>query len=124
MDTRPHSPPDDRRPLHVVLYYWGAVILVLGLFTSTSIYFFTEDTTSDSSRQITGARMYQHDIRLIGGKAAVYATQFDDWFADLWHGRQLAWTIAIIAAAFAGLCFGLGWLISESPGNEPEDGTR
>lgn len=66
--------------------------------------------------------MYQHNIELMGGRGAVYAARFNDWLADLWHGRQLAYTIAVMSAVIAALCFLLGLLISEPLVNEPDNG--
>ena len=33
------------------------------------------------------------------------AAEFSQWFSDLWHGRQLAFTVAILCTAIAILCF-------------------
>jgi hypothetical protein len=116
----PHA-PDARPPLHVILYRWGAVIFVLGLATSLVLYILAADDTRDPTRQITRAKMYQHNIELMGGKGALYAARFNDWFADLWHGHQLAWTIAVISVVVAAICFLLGLLISEPLPVEPDE---
>jgi hypothetical protein len=41
----------------------------------------------------------------VGGMAAVYAARFNRWLAGLWHGRPLAYTVAILSVAIALLCF-------------------
>lgn len=41
-------------------------------------------------------KRFVHDLELYGGKANVIAAEFRDWFAGLWYGRNLAFTIAAI----------------------------
>ncbi|MGO4157820.1 hypothetical protein [Cupriavidus sp. YAF13] len=33
------------------------------------------------------------------------AAEFSQWFSDLWHGKQLAFTVAILCTGIALLCF-------------------
>src|SRR5512141_743477 len=47
-------------------------------------------------------KSYVHDLELFGGKANVLAAQFRDWFDSLWHGKQLAYTVAILTLLAAG----------------------
>jgi hypothetical protein len=42
------------------------------------------------------SKKYLHDLEVYGGKANVLAAQFRDWFAGLWSGTNLAWTIAAL----------------------------
>lgn len=42
------------------------------------------------------SKKYLHDLEMYGGKANVLAAQFRDWFAGLWSGTNLAWTIAVL----------------------------
>jgi hypothetical protein len=41
-------------------------------------------------------KIYRHDLEVYGGKAAVLADEFRRWFIGLWHGKSLAFTIALI----------------------------
>ena len=59
--------------------------------------------------------MYEHNLEVIGGKLNVYLAQFDDWFASLWHGTALAYTVAVLAVAIALACFGVAHLIATTP---------
>lgn len=87
------------------LYLTGAIILLVGLGGAALIYRMAAD---DSSR-VTGyeiidgnaypvapenSKMYIHDLEVFGGKSAVLADEFRLWFAGLWQGRSLAFTIA------------------------------
>ena len=46
-------------------------------------------------------KKYIHDLELYGGKANVAAAEFQEWFAGLWYGRNLAYTIAVITLCLA-----------------------
>lgn len=41
-------------------------------------------------------KKYLHELRVMGGKANELADEFQDWFAGLWHGEQLARTVAVL----------------------------
>jgi len=41
-------------------------------------------------------KKYLHDLEVYGGKANVVAAEFREWFAGLWAGTNLAWTIAVL----------------------------
>jgi hypothetical protein len=47
-------------------------------------------------------KKYLHDLEVYGGKANVIAAQFRDWFDSLWHGKQLAFTVAVLTVIAAG----------------------
>ena len=42
------------------------------------------------------SKKYLHDLEMYGGKANILAAQFREWFAGLWSGTNLAWTIAVL----------------------------
>lgn len=41
-------------------------------------------------------KKYLHDLQVYGGTANVLAAEFREWFAGLWYGRNLAYTIAVL----------------------------
>ena len=41
-------------------------------------------------------KKYIHDLQVYGGTANVLAAEFREWFAGLWYGRNLAYTIAVL----------------------------
>ena len=108
-----YVPTGQPRPLHAVIYYWGVAILLVGLVGAALIYVFAaDDGDTDRASEIASGRMYKHNLELMGGKFAVYADQFNQWFAGLWHGRPLAYTVAVLAVAIALVCFWAGRLMS------------
>jgi hypothetical protein len=94
--------------LRTFLYLTSTIILLVGLISSTLIYRAAmNDSTSDLSYEIVGGfvypgaggytKKYVHDLQLYGGNAAVLADEFMRWFAGLWHGKSLSFTVAGIA---------------------------
>ena len=41
-------------------------------------------------------KKYLRDLEVYGGKSNVLATEFREWFDSLWHGKRLAFTVAVI----------------------------
>jgi hypothetical protein len=85
----------------------GAIMLLVGLGSAVFIYrAATNDSSSASGYEVIGgfiypssgvnSKKYMHDLELYGGKAAVLTDEFTRWFAGLWHGTSLAFTVACI----------------------------
>ena len=85
----------------------SVIILLVGLGSAVLIYRTAEnDSNSVLGYEIVGgqaypirpedSKMYRHDLELYGGKAAVLSDEFSRWFAGLWHGKSLAFTVAYI----------------------------
>ena len=95
-------------------------ILVAGLVSAALIYAFaTENADAEAAAERTSGGAYQHDLELMGGKFALLSTEFDEWFASLWHGRPLAYTIAVVSVALAGVFFWVAHVSAPLPG-EPD----
>jgi len=41
-------------------------------------------------------KKYLRELRVMGGQGNVLAAEFQDWFAGLWEGRELADTVAVL----------------------------
>jgi hypothetical protein len=93
-------------------------VLAVGLIAAGLIYVFAADDPEAEALRETRGRMYEHNLEVIGGKFAVYLAQFNDWFASLWQGTALAFTIAVLSIAIALGCFWVSHLIATAP---PED---
>jgi hypothetical protein len=115
--------PTPREPLHVRIVYGGAAVLVLGLVSAAVIYIFAaDDGGADPAAQIASGRVYEYNIERIGGMAAVYAARFNRWLAGLWHGRSLAYTVAVLSVAIALVCFVVARMVFVRRSIEPDDG--
>lgn len=112
------SEPPRQPPLHAVLRWWGGAVLAVGLTVAALIYALApSDEGIDAASEIARGRMYQHNLELMGGKAGALMAEFNEWFAGLWHGRSLAYTVAFLAIVAALGCFGAARLMSEPHGN-------
>jgi hypothetical protein len=79
-------------------------ILVLGFAAAVVIYLTAQPPPGNPlGYDPLDTKKYLHDLEVYGGKANVLAAEFREWFDGLWHGKQLAFTVAVItvAAAFA-----------------------
>ncbi len=93
--------------LQTRLYLIGAIVLLLGLSSSTWIYLTNEDAPANIlGYEIVGGKAYLvtpenskayiHDLKLMGGNSVVLADEFSRWFVSLWHGKSLALTVACL----------------------------
>src|SRR5450759_4981144 len=77
-------------------------ILVLGFAAAVVIYLTAQPPPENPlGYDPLDTKKYLHDLEVYGGKANVIAAQFRDWFDALWHGKQLAFTIAVITVIAA-----------------------
>ncbi len=84
------------------LYLIAAIILLVGLGSAVSIYLTAEDASNNTLvNNYENSKIYRHDLELYGGKANVLADEFSRWFAGLWHGKSLAFTIACITVCIS-----------------------
>src|SRR2546426_8595707 len=78
-------------------------ILVLGFAAAVVIYLTAQPPPGNPlGYDPMDTKAYLHDLEVYGGKANVLAAQFRDWFDSLWHGKQLAFTVAVLTAIAAG----------------------
>ncbi len=113
-------------PLQIRLCWAGAIVLAVGLLAAIGIYVTaTDEITSLQGYEISGgtvraitadsSRRYRHELERNGGKMAVLMDDFLRWFGGLWHGRQLAYTLAFLAMAVSLLCFWLADSLTPRP---------
>ena len=53
------------------------------------------------------------ELARLGGTASVQTAEFDQWLGSLWHGRNLAGTLAVLGMLAGGACWWLGGLMGE-----------
>lgn len=101
-----------RRRLNLI----GVAILLTGWLGAAAIYASAADENSDALGYefVDGvaypilayeSKSYRHDLERFGGKAAIMADDFNRWFAGLWVGKHLAYTLATLATGVALACF-------------------
>lgn len=92
------------------LYLSSILVLLLGLCAAAAVYV----TAGSDSNNAVGyevingvaypvapedSKAYQRELERFGGKANVLAVEFTRWFAGLWQGRRLAFTLGFLSAA-------------------------
>ena len=83
----------------------AAWILAVG-FAAALVIYVTASPPGDSLGD--GPEMTKQHLREMetyGGTANVLASEFREWFAGLWQGRALAFTVAGLSVLLAGLVF-------------------
>ena len=111
------------------LYLAGAIILVVGLIAAALVYFLAANPTDTGAAgySIVGGNSYAltlfestrelQEVERLGGQPAVLVLEFHRWFLSLWHGQRLAYTLALLSAAVALLCFHIAGLMGEDVGD-------
>ena len=112
-------------PLHARIFYAGVFILVAGLIGAALIYWLTADSAAKKTEiEFANPRAYEFQIERLGGKAAVYVVRFNEWFTGLWQGRQLAFTVAVLAVVIALICFWLSKRMAEALPSDRRQGSE
>src|SRR5690242_9517379 len=58
-------------------------------------------TGDDDVYDLEHSRKYLRQLEQIGGKAGIFANDLRDWLSGFWHGRSLAYTIAVLTVLVA-----------------------
>lgn len=107
-------PRETASPIHSRFDLAGTLILVVGLVIAAVIYVTAADDNSAAvNQELTNTKRYEYELERIGGKAAVLAAEFNQWFESLWHGKQLASTVAFFSIAVALGCFLIAHVLSD-----------
>jgi hypothetical protein len=107
----------------VRLHIAGYVVLIVGTVASAWAYrVATRDELGEAlMAQARNTRDYRGQMENIGGKANVLGADIQEWFGGLWHGRNLAYTLAVLTIAAALLLFYIAFALPDLPpfGEEP-----
>ncbi len=74
----------------------SALLLAAGFAAAIAIYFTAAPEAANPFGDPWASKRFIHEMRVIGGAANTAAAEFVDWFASLWHGRNLAGTVAVL----------------------------
>lgn len=97
----PFGPVD---PVRLRRWLWG--ILALGFGAALLIYVTATPAPADAlGYDPMDTKRYLRELEVVGGKANVLGAQFQQWFMGLWHGRPLAFMVALATVLLA-------WLVS------------
>jgi hypothetical protein len=107
----------------VRLYALGFTVLAAGSACSYWAYrVAVADELGDSlMARARDTKGYQGQMEYLGGKANVLGSDITSWFVGLWHGRNLAYTLAVLTLVVALACFYVAFALPDLPpfGDEP-----
>ena len=82
-------------------YLVTAIILLIGFGTAVTVYLTATETPDNPFAEYEQSKRFAHEVQRMGGKMAIVANDASAWFGALWHGWQLAYTIAGITLMIA-----------------------
>jgi hypothetical protein len=89
----------------------AAAILLAGWGGALAIYLTAGEAAVDPMAEFEQSKKFSYELERMGGKAALAANDLNKWFAGLWQGQTLAFTVGvitvIIAAAYCFIASGL-----------------
>lgn len=77
-------------------------ILLAGFGSALAIYLTAAEAPNDPFAEFEKSKKFAYELERMGGKAALAANDINRWFAGLWQGESLAYTVAVIAMVIAG----------------------
>jgi len=76
-------------------------ILATGLASAVLIFALNGSRGNPTGLELEDSKQYLRTMEVYGGKANVFAADLRHWFSGLWHGRTLAFTVAVLAVIVA-----------------------
>ena len=96
-------------------------ILAVGFVAAAVIYFVNGAAPDTSAFELEESKKYLREMEVFGGKANLLASQLRHWFDGLWHGRTLAFTVAVISVLLALAYEFLGTPLPPGEGSSPRE---
>jgi hypothetical protein len=79
-----------------------AGILAVGWTVAAAVYATASPAQEDPDvYDMQHSKRYERQVEMLGGKATVMANEMTEWFAGIWQGTRLAYTIAVLTIAVA-----------------------
>jgi hypothetical protein len=107
------TPAAQRSPFQKRMYFTGAAVLIVALVAAVLIYVNVPPPNPAVAMYSAVDPRYTIELEQIGGTAAVLMAQFHQWFDGLWHGVALAYTVAVLGVAAAGVCVFIGYFFAD-----------
>jgi hypothetical protein len=121
---RPETPDDSGSAAARRVRVVTRAILAVGFSASIAVFAAAGARPEDPLTDQLNSKKYLHDLEMYGGKANVLASEFREWFAGLWYGRNLAFTIAALTVLTALVYRFFAIPLPGDPEEEDEDADR
>ena len=83
----------------------GVAILCVGFVAALIIFLRSASPLDSQLQRPEDSKQYLRQMEVYGGTANVLASQAREWFAALWRGRTLAFTVAALSVLLAAVAF-------------------
>src|SRR5262245_19051625 len=78
-------------------------ILIVGFAAAAAIYVAARPRPSNPlGYEPEDTKQYLREMEVYGGKANLIAADIREWFTSLWHGKRLAYTVAVLTVVASG----------------------
>jgi hypothetical protein len=85
------------------LRFGTIAILVVGFAAAIVIYLTAQPPAANPlGYEPEDTKKYVRDMEMYGGKSNLLAGELREWFDSLWHGKRLAFTVAVLSVIVAG----------------------
>jgi len=97
----------------------GAILLAVGLL-ATVIIFCTARPPEEPGILGVDVLTKRETLQLekMGGKSFILFNDFNEWFASLWHGRRLAYSVGVLSIAGFLSCRWFADLLEHAPASD------
>ena len=88
-------------------------ILLVGLTSAVTVFLTAVDPADPPlGDPWTDSKVYRRTMEMVGGTANLVASDLTEWLGGLWHGRNLAYTLAVLTLVLA---WGFHFITEEQP---------
>jgi hypothetical protein len=101
------------------------VILAVGFASALGIYLTAQPPPANPlGYEPEDTKKYVRDMEVYGGKANLLASEVRHWLGSLWHGKRLAFTVAVLTVIAAGAFAFFAVPLPPDTDTSKEDGVR
>lgn len=86
-------------------YAVTSAILASGFSCALVIYLTSGEAPENPFAEYENSKRFAHEVERMGGKTAIIANDLSKWFAGLWHGEKLSYTVAVITIVIAAVYY-------------------
>jgi hypothetical protein len=86
-------------------YLFTAAILLTGFGSALIIYLTAAELPVNPFDEFEKSKKFAYELERMGGKAAIVANDLNKWFAGLWQGESLSYTVAAITVIIAAVYY-------------------
>lgn len=102
-------------------YIITASIFAVGFSSAIAIFLTAAEPATDPFAEFEKSKKFAYELERMGGKAALAAHDFNKWFAGLWQGKSLAYTVAVFTICIAAGYYVIATGLEAEASRESED---